>query len=335
MVGGVLTSPLEVVKTRLQGTYNKEGLANTQHRFGTRTVRALTHLHAEGGVRALYRGMVPHLVGVVPARALYFGTFSWSKRELGKQLELDPHGMLLNWLGGVAAGVVTITLTSPVWVVKTRLQLQVGNGKGSVAPGTGVRQYRSAWHCVTSMMRHEGPRAFFAGMSASYVGISESSIQFMLYEKFKSLIKQRRVRQCEEAWQLELQRRRRAHTAAAPFDHDADPELVQLRELARSAAASSIGAWETLGISSTAKLVASVLTYPHEVARTRLREERAKELYGGFVNCVRVVWRNEGLAGLYGGLAPHLLRVVPNAAIMFLTYEAVLSLFDPSSSATR
>ncbi len=115
MVGGVLTSPLEVVKTRLQGTYNKEGLANTQHRFGTRTVRALTHLHAEGGVRALYRGMVPHLVGVVPARALYFGTFSWSKRELGKHLQLDPHGMLLNWLGGVAAGNVTLSVLRVVF----------------------------------------------------------------------------------------------------------------------------------------------------------------------------------------------------------------------------
>jgi solute carrier family 25 protein 33/36 len=104
MVGGVLTCPLEVVKTRLQGTYNKEGLANAQHRFGTRTMRALTHLHSEGGVSALYRGMVPHLVGVVPARALYFGTFSSAKRELVKRFDLDPHGMLLTWLGGVAAG---------------------------------------------------------------------------------------------------------------------------------------------------------------------------------------------------------------------------------------
>jgi solute carrier family 25 protein 33/36 len=246
------------------------------------------------------------------------------------------------------SGLVTITLTSPVWVVKTRLQLQVGNGKGqttsaaaaqassSAAQAAGVRQYRSAWHCVTSMMKHEGPRSFFAGMSASYVGISESSIQFMLYEKFKSLIKQRRVRQREEAWQIELERRRHAHAqrhgAHTAFDLDDDPELVQLRELARATASASIGAWETLAISSSAKLIASVLTYPHEVARTRLREERARELYGGFVNCVRVVWRNEGLAGLYGGLTPHLLRVVPNAAIMFLTYEAVLSLFDPSSS---
>jgi solute carrier family 25 protein 33/36 len=32
------------------------------------------------------------------------------------------------------------------------------------------------------------------------------------------------------------------------------------------------------------------------------------------------------MAGLYGGLTAHMLRVVPNAAIMFGTYEAVIRL---------
>lgn len=177
------------------------------------------------------------------------------------------------------------------------------------------------------MLRHEGPRAFFAGMSASYVGISESSIQFMLYEKFKSLAKQRHQRQREEEWRREWQRRQqeRGGTAASSAG---EAEFIEMKDLARST--TTLGAWETLAISSAAKLIASVLTYPHEVARTRMREERAREVYGGFVSCLRVVWRNEGLAGLYGGLMPHLLRVVPNAAIMFLTYEAVLSLFIPN-----
>jgi solute carrier family 25 protein 33/36 len=35
--------------------------------------------------------------------------------------------------------------------------------------------------------------------------------------------------------------------------------------------------------------------------------------------------REEGLRGLYSGLGAHLIRVVPNSAIMFLVYEAVVN----------
>lgn len=34
----------------------------------------------------------------------------------------------------------------------------------------------------------------------------------------------------------------------------------------------------------------------------------------------------EGLPGLYRGLAPHVLRVMPQSAITFLVYEQVLQL---------
>ena len=33
------------------------------------------------------------------------------------------------------------------------------------------------------------------------------------------------------------------------------------------------------------------------------------------------------MAGLYGGLSPHLVRVVPNAAILFFVYETVMVYF--------
>ena len=38
------------------------------------------------------------------------------------------------------------------------------------------------------------------------------------------------------------------------------------------------------------------------------------------------------MAALYGGLIPHMLRVVPSAAIMFGTYEGVLKLFGERSN---
>lgn len=36
------------------------------------------------------------------------------------------------------------------------------------------------------------------------------------------------------------------------------------------------------------------------------------------------MFAEEGLRGLYAGLPPHLVRVVPNAAILFLVVEVVL-----------
>lgn len=51
--------------------------------------------------------------------------------------------------------------------------------------------------------------------------------------------------------------------------------------------------------------------------------------YTSLRRTILLVWRDEGAAALYGGLSAHLLRVVPNAAIMFSVYELALWLAAP------
>jgi solute carrier family 25 protein 33/36 len=63
-----------------------------------------------------------------------------------------------------------------------------------------------------------------------------------------------------------------------------------------------------LAVASAAKLIASVTTYPHEVIRTRLREQRYGNKYPGVFSGMAVIAREEGIRGLYGGMGPHLLR---------------------------
>lgn len=82
-----------------------------------------------------------------------------------------------------------------------------------------------------------------------------------------------------------------------------------------------------LAVASFAKLIAAVATYPHEVIRTRLREA-GSVIYKGVFSGLALIYRQEGIRGLYGGMAAHLLRVVPNAAIMFLAYEQMLKLLS-------
>lgn len=50
--------------------------------------------------------------------------------------------------------------------------------------------------------------------------------------------------------------------------------------------------------------------------------------YTGVVQCLQLVWREEGMVAIYGGLTAHLLRTVPAAMITLGTYELVLILLS-------
>lgn len=68
-----------------------------------------------------------------------------------------------------------------------------------------------------------------------------------------------------------------------------------------------------------------------QVVRTRLRQappRGEKSKYTGLVQCFKLVWKEEGMVAMYGGLTPHLLRTVPSAAIMFGMYEVILRLLE-------
>lgn len=65
--------------------------------------------------------------------------------------------------------------------------------------------------------------------------------------------------------------------------------------------------------------------------RTRLRQPpplNSPARYVGLIQSFKLILLEEGWRSLYGGLSPHLLRVVPNAVTMFWVYEKVLKKFE-------
>lgn len=74
-----------------------------------------------------------------------------------------------------------------------------------------------------------------------------------------------------------------------------------------------------------AKLVATTATYPHEVVRTRMRERTVGTAYSTLLSSFKSLYRESGFRGMYVGFTAHVLRTVPNAAIMFMIVEVVLN----------
>lgn len=69
--------------------------------------------------------------------------------------------MLKNNARGINLGIVTATATNPIWVVKTRLQLQ----------GRSLQRYANSLDCTLHILREEGIKGLYKGMSASYLGM--------------------------------------------------------------------------------------------------------------------------------------------------------------------
>jgi len=284
-IGILVTSPLEVVKTRLQSAHNRSFLATTYPSSPVRlsVANAFRNIYRTDGVKAFWRGLGPNLFGAIPARAIWFSSYELVKDLLKQNGYSSDHPGPI-FAAGVCSGAIVSTMINPISVVKTRMQLQTSRHSES------IKQYLNSVDCVRRICREEGLRGLYKGLSASYIGISESSIQLVLYESFKRRFKN-----------------------------------SQNEDLSK---------WQIFLSGSFAKLIASSATYPHEVVRTRLREQKGTSMqskYRGFLQTMKLIWVEEGVRGMYGGMGAHLIRVVPNAAILFLTYEFVLGIMSENS----
>lgn len=151
-----------------------------------------------------------------------------------------------------------------------------------------------AFECVRKVYQTDGLRGFYRGMSASYAGISETVIHFVIYESIKQKLLEYKI--------------------ASTMENDEE----SVKE-----ASDFVG---MMLAAATSKTCATSIAYPHEVVRTRLREEGTK--YRSFFQTLSLVVQEEGYGSLYRGLTTHLVRQIPNTAIMMATYELVVYLLN-------
>jgi solute carrier family 25 protein 33/36 len=232
MASATLTAPLDVLKTRLQSTYYQHHLAAMRTARGLPPIESMSfarssllHIRETGeilwqvpkaeGWRALFKGLGPNLIGVVPARAINFYAYGNGKRIISTNFNNGQEAAWVHLCSAAAAGIVTGTATNPIWLVKNALD------------------------CTMQTIRKEGFFGLYRGLTASYLGVSESTLQWVMYE------------------QMKLALARRAERVAA----SGRPPTVWDQTVDWTGKISAAG---------LAKFVAALITYPHEVRTSHL-----------------------------------------------------------------
>ncbi|TKY74718.1 Adenine nucleotide transporter BT1 [Spatholobus suberectus] len=85
-----------------------------------------------------------------------------------------------------------------------------------------------------------------------------------------------------------------------------------------------VGNIETLLIGSAAGAISSSATFPLEVARKHMQVGAlsGRQVYKNVVHALASILEQEGIQGLYRGLGPSCMKLVPAAGISFMCYEA-------------
>ncbi|KAI3385763.1 hypothetical protein SNEBB_010790 [Seison nebaliae] len=127
--------------------------------------------------RPQYTSVTPGLIGSSVAWSSYFFLYDTMKRLRMNQLAREKVDRQLNSYEFIAAaifgGMLTITVTNPIWVIKTQMCLDY-NKKMDMR------------NTIKSIYRNNGFKKFYSGLLPAYIGTSHGAIQFVIYEKFKN-----------------------------------------------------------------------------------------------------------------------------------------------------
>lgn len=278
-LSGITVCPFDVVKTRAQALGSQKSKSGFSGSLGF--FKTLQHIWSTEGIRGFYRGLVPITIGYLPTWTIYFSVYERAKTKYPAWL-YDHFGitqpLLSHVLSAVTAGMASLIAVNPIWVVKTRLMLQTGNG-GTVDPHRKHTYYKGTLDAFYKMYKEEGIKVFYLGLVPSLFGLVHVGIHFPVYEKLKQLL------HCDTP------------------KHDSGYLMRLIVALA------------------ALKMIALTITYPHEIVRTRLQMQSTTKSKHGMVQCIKDVYKRDGIRGFYAGYVVNLIRTVPASAVTLVSFE--------------
>ncbi|KAL9084326.1 MAG: hypothetical protein Q9159_005285 [Coniocarpon cinnabarinum] len=238
-----------------------------------------------GGIRSLFAGNGLNVVKVMPESAIKFGGYEASKRAIARFEGHDTPGQISGhgrFIAGGIGGIVSQFFAYPLDTLKFRMQCETQAG--------GNYGNKLIADTAKKMWRTNGFYAYYRGLTWGLVGqFPYSAIDLFTFESLKKAIIRRNMK-----------RRGCSESDAAP------------------------GSVLTAAIGGFSGAFGASLVYPINLLRTRLQTQGTKEhprTYNGIVDCTRQTVKGEGVHGLFKGITPNLIKVVPAVSITYVVYE--------------
>nr|ACU20385.1 unknown [Glycine max] len=159
---------------------------------------ALSTVLREEGARALYKGWLPSVIGVIPYVGLNFAVYESLKDYLIKSnpfdlVENSELSVTTRLACGAAAGTVGQTVAYPLDVIRRRMQMVGWNHAASVLTGDGrgkvPLEYTGMIDAFRKIVQHEGFGALYKGLVPNPVKVVPSiAIAFVTYEVVKDVL---------------------------------------------------------------------------------------------------------------------------------------------------
>uniref|UniRef100_A0A3Q0T6Q1 Solute carrier family 25 member 17 n=1 Tax=Amphilophus citrinellus TaxID=61819 RepID=A0A3Q0T6Q1_AMPCI len=163
--------PLDTAKSRLQVDEKRKSKS---------TPVILAEIAKEEGFLSLYRGWFPVISSLCCSNFVYFYTFNSLKRLTASGPSNSRPGKDL--LMGIVSGMVNVILTTPMWVVNTRLKLQGVKFRNEDLHQT---HYRGIFDAFSQIIANEGVGTLWNGTLPSLILVLNPAVQFMIYEAMK------------------------------------------------------------------------------------------------------------------------------------------------------
>ena len=184
-----LLLPLDVIKVRLQVSEQpqhkgKQAEGIPKRRLGA--IRVLRSIIRHEGIGGLYQGLAPAVVGSSVSWGGYFFLYEGFKKRIqedrkarGKPTDLHSTD---NFGVAILSGACMVFLTNPVWLIKTRMQLQMKKASDSYGM---KKPYDGIIDAARTIVREEGVWALYRGTVPALMLTSHGGVQFVAYEFLK------------------------------------------------------------------------------------------------------------------------------------------------------